>query len=84
MPNLHSYTHCQVTQAKSWQRVCLPKRKTDQQTDEEKEAQGGNSLYVAIAVEVVNRRPVFLRNFVLNGKESASNPLQLIHAKRYQ
>ena len=31
-PTLHSHTHCQVapanTQAKTWQRVCLPKPKT--------------------------------------------------------
>jgi|APHot6391423262_1040250.scaffolds.fasta_scaffold03130_2 hypothetical protein len=42
----------------------------------------GNSVYVAIAGEVVNRRSVLLRNFVVNGKESASNPLLHIHAKR--
>ncbi len=42
-----------------------------------------NSVYVAIAGEVVNRRSVLLRNFVLNGQESASNPLLHIHAKRY-
>jgi len=40
-------------------------------------------VYVAIAGEVVNRRSVLLRNFVANGKESASNPLLHIHAKRY-
>ena len=40
---------------------------------------GGNSVYVAIAGEVVNRRSVLLRNFVLNGQESASNPLLHIH-----
>ena len=39
----------------------------------------GNSVYVAIAGEVVNRRSVLLRNFVLNGQVSASNPLLLIH-----
>ena len=43
----------------------------------------GNSVYVAIAGEVVNRRSVLLRNIVLNGQESASNPLLHIHAKRY-
>jgi hypothetical protein len=43
-----------------------------------------NSVYVAIAGEVVNQRSELLRNFVLNGKESASNPLLHIHAKRYQ
>ncbi len=43
-----------------------------------------NSVYVAIAGEVVNRRFVLLRNFVVNGQESASNPLLHIHAKRWQ
>jgi hypothetical protein len=42
----------------------------------------GNSVYVAIAGEVVNRRSVLLRNFVLKGQESASNPLLHIHAIR--
>jgi hypothetical protein len=45
---LHSHTHCQVapadTQAKTWQRVCLPNRTTNRQTDEEKEALGGNRV----------------------------------------
>jgi len=41
-----------------------------------------NCVYVAIAGEVVNRRSVFLKNFVIYGKESASNPLLHIHAKR--
>jgi hypothetical protein len=41
-----------------------------------------NSVYVAIAGEVVNRRSVLLKNFVLNGQESASNPLLHIHANR--
>ncbi|MCZ2268668.1 MAG: hypothetical protein LC124_07405 [Ignavibacteriales bacterium] len=41
-----------------------------------------NSVYVAIAGEVVNRRSVLLRNFVLNGQVSASNPLLHIHANR--
>ncbi len=44
---------------------------------------GGNSVYVAIAGEVVNRRSVLLRNFVLNGQENAPNPLLHIHANRY-
>lgn len=43
---------------------------------------GGNSVYVAIAGVVVNRRSVLLKNFVLNGQESASNPLLHIHANR--
>ena len=42
-----------------------------------------NSVYVAIAGEVVNRRSVLLRHFVLNGQESASNPLLHIHANRW-
>ena len=37
-----------------------------------------------IAGEVVNRRSVLLRKFVLNGQESNSNPLLHIHAKRWQ
>ena len=45
---------------------------------------GGNSVYVPIVGDVVNRRSVHLRNFVVNGKVSASNPLLHIHAKRYQ
>ncbi len=39
-----------------------------------------NSVYVAIAGEVVKSRSVLLRNLVLNGQESASNPLLHIHA----
>lgn len=46
------------------------------------EARCPNSVYVAIAGEVVNRRTVLLRNFVLNGQVSASNPLLHIHANR--
>lgn len=49
-----------------------------------KEGRSANSVYVAIAGEVVNRRSVLLSNIVLNGKISASNPLLHIHAKRYQ
>ena len=43
---------------------------------------GHNSVYVAIAGEVENRRSVLLRNFVLNGQGIASNPLLHIHANR--
>ena len=88
MPNANSHTHCQAAQAhattQAWQRVCLSHRKTkmiDKPVDE-KEHRSDNSVYVAIAGEVVNRRSVLLRNFVLNGQESASNPLLHIHAKR--
>jgi len=47
-----------------------------------KKARLHNSVYVAIAGAVVNRRSVLLRNFVLNGQVSASNSLLHIHAKR--
>ncbi|PIP54664.1 MAG: hypothetical protein COX07_04105 [Bacteroidetes bacterium CG23_combo_of_CG06-09_8_20_14_all_32_9] len=87
---LNSHTQCQVAQAypqtKTWHRVCLPNctsKTTDKQTDEE-EHRTHNSVYVAIADEVVNRRSVLLINFVLNGKESASNPLLHIHVNRYR
>jgi hypothetical protein len=41
-----------------------------------------NSVYVAIASEVVNRRSVLLKNFEQNEQKSASNPLLHIHANR--
>jgi len=46
------------------------------------ESRPHNSVYVAIAGKVVNRRFVHLINFVQNGQENASNPLRHIHAKR--
>ncbi len=64
------------------QRTTESSNMKDKLTDE-KEHRSDNSVYVAIAGEVVNRRSVLLRNFVLNGQESASNPLLHIHAKRY-
>jgi len=88
-PTLHSLTHCQAAQihaqTQGWQRVWLFQRSnepTEKRTDEE-EARCPNSVYVAIAGEVVNRGSVLLRNFVLNGQLSASNPLLHIHAKRW-
>ena len=42
-----------------------------------------NSVYVAIAGEEVNRRPVLLRKFVLIRQGNTSNPLLHIHANRY-
>lgn len=84
-----SHTHCQAAQAQAktqaWQRVCLSHRTTkptDKPTDEE-EARCPNSVYVAIAGEVVNRRSVLPKNFVPNGQISASNPLLHIHPNRY-
>lgn len=88
MPPLNIHTHCQAApanaQSQAWQRVCLFQRSTettDKPTDE-KEHRTVNSVYVAIAGEAVNRRSVLLRNFVLNGQVSASNPILHIHAKR--
>ena len=84
----NSHTHCQAAQANSqtqaWQRVCLPNRttKTTDKPTDEKEARLPNSVYVSIAGEVVNRRSVLLNNFLLNGQESASNPLLQIHENR--
>ncbi len=53
-PTLHSHTHCQVAQAdaqtKTWQRVCLSNRTTYRQTDEKKEALGGNITYTQAGV----------------------------------
>jgi len=56
--------------------------KYDTEISREKEARLPNSVYVAIAGEVVNQRSVHLKNFVLSVQESASNPLLHIHAKR--
>jgi len=84
--NANSHTHCQAAPAKAqtqaWQRVCLSNRttKTTDKPANEKEHRSDNSVYVAIAGLGVNRRSVLLRNFVLNGQESASNPLLHIHA----
>ncbi|SDZ52645.1 hypothetical protein SAMN05444412_12044 [Rhodonellum ikkaensis] len=56
--------------------------KSKTELSREEEARLPNSVYVAIAGEGVNRKSVLLRNFVLNGQESASNPLLHIHANR--
>ncbi len=42
----------------------------------------GYNAFVAIAGEGVNLRSVLLKNFVLKGQESASNPLLYIQANR--
>ena len=55
----------------------------NEQKEAKNEARTANSVYMAIAGVVVNRRSVLLRNIVLNGQVSASNPLLHIHAKRY-
>lgn len=87
MPTLHSPIHCQAalpnTETKAWKRVCLSQSFTEptMKRTEKEEGRCPNNVYVAIAGEVVNRRSVLLRNFVLNGQESASNPLLQIHSK---
>lgn len=62
----NSHTHCQVTradtQAKTWQRVCLPNR-----TDE-KETTKAQHCIKAIAGEVVKSRSVHLINFCGGGQ----------------
>jgi hypothetical protein len=65
--------------------VCLFQRtpKPTEKPADEKEARLPNIVYAAIAGEVVNRRFVLLKNFVLNGQESASNPLLHIHANPF-
>ena len=81
MPTLQSHTHCQAAQS---QRTSQSLSKSVSfPTRGRKKARLHNSVYVAIAGEVVNRRSVLLRNIVLTGEESASNPLLHIHAKRY-
>lgn len=83
MPTLHNHTHWQAsqtnTQTKACQRVCLShpekkKIKTSFPSKNFKNAKtrttrtpGHNSVYVAIAGKVVNRRSVLLKNFVLSG-----------------
>ena len=51
------HTHCQYAladkQTKTWQRVCLPHRTTNGQTDEKKEALGGKNKLAVI----LNRKP---------------------------
>lgn len=47
-----------------------------------KNVRTADSGYVAIAGEEVNRRSVLLSNIVLNGQESASDPLMQIHVNR--
>jgi len=81
IPTLQSLTHCQAAQASRTSQSLS--KSVSFPSHGRKKARLHNSVYVAIAVEVVNRRSVLLRNFVLNGKESASNPLLHIHAKRY-
>lgn len=64
MATLNRHTHCQAAPAnaktQAWQRVCLPNRttKTTENPTDEKEHRSDNSVYVAIAGEVVNRRSV--------------------------
>jgi hypothetical protein len=85
MPTLNSHTHCQAAQTnaqtQAWQRVCLFQRTTKptmKLTDEQK-ARCPNSVYVAIAGEVVTSRSVHLINFCDDGKVIAlKSPTALI------
>jgi hypothetical protein len=81
MPPLRNHTHWQVAQSSRTSQN-LPKSMVAPSHGRKKKARLPNSVYVAIAGEVVNRRSVLLRNFVLNGLVSDSNPLLHIHAKR--
>jgi hypothetical protein len=78
MPTLRIHTHWQVAQS-SRTIQNLPKSMAAPTHGRKKKARLPNSVYVAIAGEVVNRRSVLLRNLVLNGQESVSNPLLHIH-----
>jgi hypothetical protein len=77
---MHKPTHQPALKPK----VCLSQRttKTTEKPTDDKKHRSDNNVYVATASEVVNRKSVLLRNIVLTGKESASNPLLHIHAKR--
>lgn len=83
---LNSHTHCQVapadTQGKTWQRVWLCKRTTDRQTDEEKEALGGNSGLAKWRVKCFYDRFVVKQTVVLLLNFSANNPPLRQAAKR--
>jgi hypothetical protein len=67
MTTLNSHTHCQAAQAnaqtQAWQRVCLCNRstKTTDKLTDEKEHRSDNSVYVAIAGDVVNQKSVLLK-----------------------
>ncbi len=86
-PPLHSHTHCQVapadTQAKTWQRVCLPNRTTNRQTDEEKEALGGNRRLAQWRVKCFYASLVQSSSFVLLMNICAKNPPLRQAPKRY-
>jgi len=66
-PMHNSHTHCQVaradTQAKTWQRVCLPQPATDG-----KETTKAQHCIKAIAGEVVNSRSVHLIKYSGGGQ----------------
>jgi len=84
MPTPQSHTHCQAAQANRTSQSLSKSVPFPTHTDDRKESTIAQHCIKAIAGEVVNRRSVLLKNFVLNGKESASNPLLHIHAKRWR
>ena len=96
MPTLQSHTHCQVapadTQAKTWQRVCLPNRTTkttDKQADE-KEHRSDNTGLAKVAVQcsadtfVVNQSLVLRINICGENRHlrQARNRWQKIYDQR--
>ena len=77
-PSHNSHTHCQVAQteaqAKTWQRVCLSNRTTDRQTDEKKEALGGNRRLAQWRVKCFYDSLVQSSSFVLLMNICSNNP----------
>jgi hypothetical protein len=62
--------------------VCLPNRTTDRQTDEEKEALGGNSRFAKAGVSCFYDSEVLNSSFVHLTQFSAENPRLRKAAKR--
>jgi hypothetical protein len=82
-PSHNSHTHCQVAQAKTWQRVCLSNRTTDRQTDEEKEALGGNRRLAQWRVKWLIEHSTSHQHFWWLGSFVLRNPQLLKPANRF-
>jgi hypothetical protein len=84
----NSHTHCQApqtnAQTQAWQRGCMWNRttKTTVKPMDEKEERLQNSVYVAIAGAVANRKSMLLKNILLNGQGRTSVPLVHMHGNR--
>jgi len=80
------HTHYQVAladiQTKTWQRVFLPQRKTNGQTDEKKEALGGNSTYPKVAVQWLNQALCFYQSLCFFDSEVLRNRHLRVAANR--